>query len=92
MASLAEALAEEKQTPGGARRAAQAALSVLDGYAAMVQQDRVATSPLRERAQRNGYFWRAVPELPRDVHDLDGLARIASFVFEMDDEEMAVGG
>jgi hypothetical protein len=91
MASLAEALAEEKEMQGGAHRAAQAALSVLDGYASMVQQDRVATSPLRERARRNGYFWRPVPELPRDVHDLDGLARIGSFVFEAGGEEEAVG-
>jgi anion-transporting ArsA/GET3 family ATPase len=92
VSSLAEALAEEKETQEGAHRAAQAALSVLDGYASMVQQDRVATSPLRERARRKGYFWRPVPELPRDVHDLDGLARIASFVFETSGEEMAVGG
>lgn len=91
-ASLAEALAEEEETQGGAHRAAQAALSVLDSYASMVQQDRVATSPLRERARRNGYFWRPVPELPRDVHDLEGLARIASFVFETGGEEGAVGG
>jgi hypothetical protein len=57
----------------------------------MVRQDRVATSPLRERARQKGYFWRPVPELPRDVHDLDGLARIASFVFETSGEEIAVG-
>jgi len=91
VASLAEALAEKQETQGDTRRAAQAALSVLDGYASMVQQDRAATSPLRERARRNGYFWRPVPELPRDVHDLDGLARIASFVFETGGEEEAVG-
>jgi anion-transporting ArsA/GET3 family ATPase len=90
-ASLAEALAEEMETEGSALLAAQAALAVLDGYASMVQQDRVATSALRERARENGYFWRPVPELPRDVHDLDGLARIAGFVFEAGGEEVAVG-
>ena len=74
------------------RRAAQAALSVLDGYAAMVQRDRVATASLRERAREKGYFWRPVPELPRDVHDLEGLAEIASLVFEAGDQEAAVGG
>ena len=91
LASLAEALGGEKETGGSARKAAQAALSMLDGYASMVQQDRVATAPLRERAQRRGCFWREVPELPRDVHDLDGIARIASFIFEAD-AEVAGGG
>ena len=91
VASLAEALAEWNEGEEGAHRAAQAALSALDGYASMVQQDRVATSPLRERAQQKGYFWRPVPELPRDVHDLDGIARIANLVFETSREETAVG-
>ena len=90
LASLAEALGGEKETGGSARKAAQAALSMLDGYASMVQQDRVATAPLRERAQRRRCFWREVPELPRDVHDLDGIARIAGFIFEAD-AEVAVG-
>jgi anion-transporting ArsA/GET3 family ATPase len=90
--SLAEALEGEGKRQGSARRAAEAALSVLDGYASMVQQDRAATAPLEERARRKGYFWRPVPELPRDVHDLDGLARIASFVFETGGEEGTVGG
>lgn len=92
IASLAEALEGAGEKPGGARRAAQAALSVLDGYAAMVQRDRVATASLRERAREKGYFWRPVPELPRDVHDLEGLAEIASLVFEAGDQEAAVGG
>jgi anion-transporting ArsA/GET3 family ATPase len=92
IAGLAEALEEAQEMRGSASRAAQAALAVLDGYAAMVEQDRVATSQLQQRARRNGYFWRPVPELPRDVHDLDGLARIASFVFETGGEEKAVGG
>jgi anion-transporting ArsA/GET3 family ATPase len=91
IAGLAEALEEEAKTRGSARRAAEAALSVLDGYASMVEQDGVATAQLRERARGKGYFWRPVPELPRDVHDLDGLARIAGFVFETGGEEGAVG-
>ena len=91
VASLAEALEGEAEAPGDARRMAQAALSVLDGYAAMVQRDRVATAPLEERAQERGYFWRRVPERPRDVHDLKGLAGIARFVFEAGEEEVAVG-
>jgi anion-transporting ArsA/GET3 family ATPase len=92
IAGLAEALEEADGGGADARRAAQAALAVLDGYASMVEQDRVATSQLRQRARRSGYFWRPVPELPRDVHDLDGLARIASFVFETGGEEEPLGG
>jgi anion-transporting ArsA/GET3 family ATPase len=91
VASLAEALEEGEKGREAARRVAEAALSVLDGYASMVKQDRVATEPLRDRARRNGYFWRSVPELPRDVHDLDGLSRIASYVFETGGEEVGVG-
>jgi len=89
---LAEALGEGAKRKRSARRAAEAALSVLDGYAVMVEQDRAATAPLRERTRRSGYFWRSVPEFPWDVHDLDGLAQIASFVFETGVEEVAVGG
>ncbi len=92
VASLAEALEGEAEVRGNARRAAQAALSVLDGYAAMVQRDRAATASLEERARESGYFWRPVPEFPRDVHDLEGLAGIASFVFEAGEEKVAVGG
>jgi anion-transporting ArsA/GET3 family ATPase len=92
IASLAEALEGGGEMRGSARLAAEAALSVLDGYAAMVQQDRAATALLRERARSNGYFWRPVPELPRDVHDFEGLAKIAGFIFETFGEEEAVVG
>jgi anion-transporting ArsA/GET3 family ATPase len=92
IAGLAEALEGGGEMRGSARRAAEAALSVLDGYASMVRQDRAATAPLVERARSNGYFWRPVPELPRDVHDFEGLARIAGFIFETIDEEESVGG
>lgn len=92
IASLADALEEAQEMGESARRAAQAALDVLDGYASMVEQDRAATSQLRQRAQESGYFWRPVPELPRDVHDLEGLARIASSVFETGAEEGPGGG
>ncbi len=92
ISGLAEALEEAQEMGESARRAAQAALAVLDGYASMVEQDRAATSQLRQRARKSGYFWRPVPEFPRDVHDLEGLARIAGFVFETGAEEESVGG
>ena len=64
-----------------ARRAALAALDVLDGYAAAVSRDAEATAPLLDEASRRGCFVRRIPELPRDVHDLEGLAEIERRVF-----------
>ncbi len=78
--ALADALAaQDAAVP--AQDCAGAALDLLRGYAAMVERDRGATAALRDRARRRGYFVREVPELPRDVHDLDGLARVAGHVF-----------
>ena len=69
-----------------ARLAAGAALAVLDGYAAAVARDAETTAPLLAEAARRGYFVRSVPELPRDVHDLDGLASIEGRFFANDQE------
>jgi anion-transporting ArsA/GET3 family ATPase len=80
--ALAEALAADGGPSFPAREAARAALAIVDGYAEMVASDARATAPLRQRAGRSGYFVRQVPELPRDVHDLDGLALIARLLCE----------
>ena len=79
------ALAHGESFP--ARLAAGAALDVLDGYAAAVARDAQATAPLLAEAARRGYFVRSVPELPRDVHDLDGLASIEERFFANDQEQ-----
>jgi hypothetical protein len=47
----------------------------------MAEQDEHSTAPVRERARRSGYFWRSVPELDRDVHDLEALARLDDHLF-----------
>jgi anion-transporting ArsA/GET3 family ATPase len=65
-----------------ARLAAAAALDILDGYAAAVTRDGEATAPLLAAALQRGCFVRRIPELPRDVHDLDGLAGIERRLFE----------
>jgi anion-transporting ArsA/GET3 family ATPase len=91
VSELATVLDAHGEARGASQSAAEAALCVLESYASLVQQDRASTAPILERARHGGYFWRPVPELPRDVHDLDGLARIASFVFEKSVEEEAVG-
>jgi anti-sigma-K factor RskA len=79
------ALANEPAFPAAA--AATAALAVLDGYAAAVARDLQATAPLVAEAQRRGCFVRRIPELPRAVHDLDGLAEIERRFFEDEQEE-----
>jgi anion-transporting ArsA/GET3 family ATPase len=70
-----------------ARLAATAALDVLDGYAAAVSRDGEATAPLLAAASLRGCFVRRIPELPRDVHDLAGLAWIAQRFFEEEQEQ-----
>jgi len=73
-----------------ARDAALAALDMLDSYAAAVARDAQATAPLLAEASLRGCFVRQVPELPRDVHDLDGLAEIERCVFaKSSDQEKA---
>ena len=63
-------------TPEGA--AAEAAA----GYAALVRRDARALSDVRDRAQAADRFFREVPEMDEDVHDLDGLDLVARFVFD----------
>jgi anion-transporting ArsA/GET3 family ATPase len=80
-AALAAALARSEGADFPARLAAEAALRAAHGYAAMAEQDERSTAAVRERAQRSGYFWRSVPELDRDVHDLEALARLDDHLF-----------
>jgi anion-transporting ArsA/GET3 family ATPase len=79
--ALTEALAADAEPGYPARKAAEAAISTLRSYAAMVDRDRRATEPLIARAARAGIFHRRIPEFDGDVHDLEGLLRIASYIF-----------
>jgi anion-transporting ArsA/GET3 family ATPase len=83
---LTRAFAVENGESFPAQLAADAALAVLDGYAAAVARDREATAPLLAEAERRGCFVRRIPELPRDVHDLAGLAGIEQRFFANDQE------
>jgi hypothetical protein len=83
---LARAFALENGGAFPARLAADAALAVLDGYAAAVARDTEATAPLLAEAERRGYFVRRIPELPHDVHDLAGLVGIEQGFFANDQE------
>jgi len=81
-APLAHALArhgrDEAMPDSAAERAARAALDAAARYAAFVRRDAVALGALREHAERRGSFFRVVPELSGDVHDLAGLLRVAA--------------
>jgi anion-transporting ArsA/GET3 family ATPase len=81
LAALESALARDGGEGFPAGDAARAALAAVSSYASMARRDAEALAPLAERARRAGCFWRCVPELPRDVHDLEGLAWMAEHVF-----------
>jgi anion-transporting ArsA/GET3 family ATPase len=76
-AQLAPVCPAEVSAAGAARAAVEAAR----GYAALVRRDERATRELRRETEREGGFWGRIPELPEDVHDLPGLARVARAVF-----------
>jgi anion-transporting ArsA/GET3 family ATPase len=67
--------------PEPSAEAARAALALARGYAAWVERDARATAALREAMRGQGRFFGEIPELPSDVHDLEGLARIADAIF-----------
>lgn len=80
VAALSAALAQGDGSID-AEAAARAALSAADGYAAWVRADADTTGELSARAARRGGFVQRIPELPGDVHDLEGLDHIASWLF-----------
>jgi len=81
LAALAAALAEDAPEDFPAEDAARAAVDAARRHASVVRRHAAACEDLRHVVEDKGLFWRAVPELPGDVHDLDGLARIAEHVF-----------
>ena len=83
---LAQALAERSGDAAHSADAARAALAVARGYAGLVLRDAQATEGLRVAMREQGRFFRAIPELPEDVHDLAGLARIADALFAREQE------
>jgi anion-transporting ArsA/GET3 family ATPase len=83
---LRDALAAAAEPGFPAESAAQAAVAAAAGYAALVRRDEAALEPLRARTEGVGRFFRRIPELPEDVHDLDGLQRVAHFVFQEEGE------
>lgn len=80
--ALAAAFVNSEGSEFPADEAARAALAAADGYAALVRADAESTAELTGRVAKAGGFVRRVPELSGDVHDLEGLARIAEWVFK----------
>jgi len=80
---LARDLARGGLAPAQAEAGARAALALLDSYAAGVRRDAAAPGQLLARASRRaerhggGWFVRRIAELPEDIHDLGGLAKVA---------------
>lgn len=77
---LEEALGRDAGDDFPAETAARAAVGCAEGYAALVRRDENALRDLRTRIESAGRFWRAVPELDRDVHDLEALSRIGGLL------------
>jgi anion-transporting ArsA/GET3 family ATPase len=77
---LRDALAAGESGAFPAEDAARAALRAAEGYAALVRRDGAALRELRCRAERAGWLWRVIPELPEDVRDLEGLAQLGHFL------------
>jgi anion-transporting ArsA/GET3 family ATPase len=81
LAALAAAFGASEPAGFPAQEAARAALSAAAGYAAFVRRDARETAALRDAVEKQGGYWGVIPELPDDVHDLAGLARIAHAAF-----------
>jgi anion-transporting ArsA/GET3 family ATPase len=79
--ALAAAFTRSEGPAFPADEAARAAFAAADGYAAWVRADEKSTAELTARVAQTGGFVRRVPELSGDVHDLEGLARVAGWVF-----------
>jgi len=83
LTALASALADaaEDADPASHEAEARAAIAAAREYADQVRMDISSTESLQADALRNGRFFRRIPELPRDVHDLAGLAQIQRYLF-----------
>jgi len=65
--------------------AARAAVDTARAYAEVVRLDARSTTQLRAESRARDIFFRPIPELPRDVHDLAGLSTIAELLFQEGD-------
>ncbi len=80
--TLADALRTAHGDAFPALDAARAAFAAAQGYASWVRADATSTTQLETRVESAGGFVRFIPELAGDVHDLEGLLHVASWLFE----------
>lgn len=78
---LARRLAAGGLGEAEAERAAATARRCVERYGAWVARDARTIRPLEVRAAERGAFVRRVPELSRDVHDLEALSRLEAQIF-----------
>jgi anion-transporting ArsA/GET3 family ATPase len=81
LSALAAGLAGDGAASDDDRLAAQKSFEAASEYAATVQLDLDNTAALRDAVARLGSVVHCVPELQGDVHDLQGLERVADTVF-----------
>jgi len=81
LGALRDAFATREAAGFPAEDAARAAAHAAEGYAALVRGDERALRTLRARTEQAKRFWGEIPELPEDVGDLEGLARLVGFLF-----------
>jgi anion-transporting ArsA/GET3 family ATPase len=84
LSALADALrrAAQDRTPDfDPIAAAGTAARLANGYASLVEMDHECTAPLREHSLRNGQIFLEIPQLERDVSDIDGLLRLGRLLF-----------
>jgi len=85
--TLRDGLARRAGEGFPAEAAARAAIACAEGYAAQVRRDAAELETLRARVESHRRFWRAVPELDEDAHDLEALARLGRLVSESTGEK-----
>jgi anion-transporting ArsA/GET3 family ATPase len=84
--ALEAALARGRGPDFPARAAAQAAVECAEGYAALARRDEAALATLRMRVESGARFWRAIPELDEDAHDLNALSRLGNLLSRSESE------
>lgn len=80
LATLGRELARQAGPSFPAEAGARAAVECAEGYAGLVRRDAAALTSLRERVESGRRFWRAIPELDGDAHDLEALSRLGRLV------------
>ncbi len=82
LARLTTALVEHAQlSEQNAEQAARAAYDASRDQAAQVRLDWANTRALHQDIRRRGGFFRTIPELQVDIHDLEGLDHMAEALF-----------